>query len=169
MLRRLALLTSLAGCAGAADAPLPEAGPVGRPIPLVHVVAGRPDTLSVSALLGPGRVPQWGEHPDVQVSPLRDGRLIVEAPAGFSGVAQVPFTVDGAPYVLAVESSVWPEHSFRYVPPIRPLQAAARARGPTTRTSAASSPAPGSSRAASATRSASSNARPCPRPSAGPS
>ncbi|HEX8386712.1 MAG TPA: alpha-amylase family glycosyl hydrolase [Rubricoccaceae bacterium] len=132
----LALLVCAAGCAaGRPDAvDVPAAGPAETSLaavaPVVRVVAGRPDTLVVADLLGPGREARWGESADVSARDAGDGRVVIAAREGFSGLAVVPFTVDGAAYGLAVEAAVEPTVTFTYtLEPGRPAPAAVHVIG----------------------------------------
>ena len=92
------LLAVLAGCAG--PAPTPPADVDAALAPIVRVRAGRADTLA--APLGAA---SFGDHPDVGVRALGDGRVVVEPRAGWSGVALVPFRAGGADGVLAVQAT----------------------------------------------------------------
>ncbi len=94
----LALLLPLAGCTAGRQ---PTADPADGPLPVVRVTAGVPDTLALGGRLGGAR---FGAHPSARVRALRDGRVVVETPAGFSGLAQVPLA--GRDAVLVVESRV---------------------------------------------------------------
>jgi glycosidase len=129
----LALIVCVAGCsAGRPDAvDVPAAGPAesdeGRfeaVAPVVRVVAGRPDTLVAADLLGPGREAEWGETADVSARDAGDGRVVIAARDGFSGLAVVPYTVDGEAGGLAVEAAVEPTVTFTYsLAPGRPAPA----------------------------------------------
>lgn len=104
----------------AATAALPE--PVEDVVPVVHVVAGRPDTLAVADLLGADLAVRFGRDPDVTVGKAGPDSVVVAARPGFSGLAVVPFMAGGADYALAVQSAVWPEMTITYTPYVRPLQ-----------------------------------------------
>lgn len=110
LLTATVLLTALAGCAAPRDGASPSVPPASDAeqvltvVPVVRVVAGQPDTLALSALLGTATPVRFDPHPDVRLSPLSDGRAVIEARDGFAGLAVVPFRVGGAGYVLAVES-----------------------------------------------------------------
>ena len=123
-------LVCLAGCSaprrGAVDVPVAPASETRAEAvaPVVHVVAGRADTLAVADLLGPGVDAAWGVSPDVLVRDVGAGRVVVAAREGFSGLAVVPYTVGGAPRGLAVEAAVEPVVTFRYsLAPGRPAPA----------------------------------------------
>ena len=121
----LLLAAALGSCTAGLDASLPAPAlpePVDEIVPVVHVVAGRPDTLAVRALLGTEAAVRFGRHPDVTVAPVGADSVAVYARPRFAGLAVVPFWVGGAEYALAVQSQVLPEVTFRYTPQTRPLQ-----------------------------------------------
>lgn len=99
-------LAALAGCTGALDAPARGDEPVESLVPIVRMTAGQPDTLLVRDLIGTDAPARFGEHPNARIVPLGAGRIVVETPGDFSGLAQVPFEVEGARYVLVVESTI---------------------------------------------------------------
>ena len=132
-MRRLALVSAvaLAGCSGpissvspppsvppATQAHAPQAhDPLAAVVPVLRVVAGRPDTLVALDLLGtdaPVAAPADGGP--VRLRVLDRERLVVEAAPGAAGLHTVPITVGAAPAVLAVEVAVEPEVTFRFTP-----------------------------------------------------
>ncbi len=135
------LLSLTGGCATAPPASAPASSPAvppalvasmdvaadplgGTVVPVVRVVAGRTDTLVAADLLGRELDVTWESTPDVTIVPAGGGRIAVTARDGLAGVALVPFTAGGADYVLAVQSAVEPEVTFRFAPDLRPGQAA---------------------------------------------
>ncbi len=112
MLRLLALLVAVAGCAprpSAPPAPPPDAslaladtaaGPVARVIPVVDLRDGRSDTLDVAGLVGAGAV-SFLALPDVTIDEVSPGRVVVRASADAVPPVLVPFEVDGVRYVIA--------------------------------------------------------------------
>ena len=118
---RLTLVFALlvAGCAAprpaAVDVPTAAPTRAEAVAPVVRAVAGRVDTLVAADLLGPGVAATWGGGTDdVRVTDVGDGRLVVAAREGFSGLAVVPYTVGGDARGLAVEAAVEPTVTFRY-------------------------------------------------------
>lgn len=107
-----ALLSALAGCStprGGAASPSPpvvsqDVEPVHAVVPVVRVAAGEPDTLLLADLMGTTAPVRFAPHPDVRLSPIGGGRVVVEARGGFAGLTLIPFEVGGSEYVLAVES-----------------------------------------------------------------
>ena len=127
----LVLAAALGSCTAGLDASLdpstptsptslPE--PIEALVPVVHVVAGQPDTLARADLLGVDLPVRFGRDPDVSVERVGADSVVVSAHPGFSGLAVVPFSAGGADYALAVQSTVWPEVTISYTPEVRPLQ-----------------------------------------------
>lgn len=131
----LLLAAALGSCSAGLDAalsPEPPASvavlpePVEAVVPVVRVVAGRPDTLATRGLLGTDAPARFGRHPDVTVRPVGADSVVVYARPRFAGLAVVPFDVGGAAYALAVQAEVHPEVTFAYEPVARPLQVTPR-------------------------------------------
>lgn len=121
----LVLAAALGSCSSGIDATLPSATgavaallpePVEAAVPVVHVVAGRPDTLAVRDLLGVEAYARFGRDPDVTVQPVGTDSVVVYARPRFAGLAVIPFAVSGADYELAVQSVIHPEVTFTYRP-----------------------------------------------------
>ena len=98
--------------------PDPVPDPLGRiVVPVMQVVAGRADTLSVADWFGSDVALTFGAHPDVRATALADGRFAVRARDGFEGLALVPFAVGGVEGdVLAVQATVEPTVTFTFTP-----------------------------------------------------